>query len=56
MTNRFDKAIQNRSFELLDSGKKQKTEDVVVSVENKALKQTGFNPEDISLLTAVTTK
>ncbi|MBX4271777.1 hypothetical protein [Clostridium estertheticum] len=47
MTNKFDKAIQNRSFEILDSGKKQKTEDVVVSVENKALKQTGFNLDDI---------
>ncbi|MGK0468463.1 hypothetical protein [Clostridium sp.] len=49
MANKFDKAVQNRSFEILDSGKKQKTDDVIVSieVEDKTLKQTGFNLDDI---------
>ena len=47
MANKFDKAVQNRSYEILDSGKKQKPDDVTVLVEDKTLKQTGFNLDDI---------
>lgn len=46
MANKFDKAVQNRSFEILDSGKKQKTDDVVI-VEDTKLEHTGFNLNDI---------
>ena len=46
MANKFDKAVQNRSYEILDSGKKQKIDDVVV-VEDKAIEPTSFNLDDI---------
>ncbi|GCD12385.1 hypothetical protein [Clostridium tagluense] len=46
MANKFDKAVQNRSYEILDSGKKQKNDDVVV-VEDKAIEPTSFNLDDI---------
>ncbi|GCD12364.1 hypothetical protein [Clostridium tagluense] len=45
MANKFDKAVQNRSYEILDSGKKQKIDDVVV-VEDKAIEPTSFNLDD----------
>ncbi|MBW9150356.1 hypothetical protein K2F40_15460 [Clostridium sp. CM028] len=47
MANKFDKAVQNRSYEILDSGKKQKPDDVTVLEADKTLKQTGFNLDDI---------
>ncbi|MBU3130567.1 hypothetical protein [Clostridium tagluense] len=46
MANKFDKAVQNRSYEILDSGKKQKIDDVVV-VEDKSPESTSFNLDDI---------
>ncbi|MBZ9626415.1 hypothetical protein G9F71_026795 [Clostridium sp. FP2] len=46
MANKFDKAVQNRSYEILDSGKKQKNDDVVL-VEDKAIEPTSFNLDDI---------
>lgn len=47
MINKFEKAVKNRSSEILDSGKAQIIEDAPVEVKDTETKQSGFNINDI---------
>lgn len=47
MANKFDKAIENRSSEILDSGKTQTTENIRTTIEDNSINQNGFNLNDI---------